>query len=75
LDGVKVPVAGELWEKVTVPVGVTGLPLEVSVTVAVQVVAAPAGSGLGRHETVVVVSLAHLIEADPELVEWSVSPW
>jgi hypothetical protein len=74
LDGLNVPVAGELWVKVTVPVGVTGLPLEVSVTVAVQVVAVPAASGFGRQETVVVVDLAHFMEAVPELVKWFVSP-
>lgn len=50
--GLKIPVP-ELV-KLTVPVGAVGL-VEVSVTVAVQVVSEPQWTGFGVHETVVVV--------------------
>ena len=53
-EGVKVPV--EFVVKLTVPVGVTGVPAAVeSVTVAVQLVADPPVTGEGVHATVVVV--------------------
>ena len=51
LVGVKVPAPLEL--KLTVPVGVLGVPPPVSVTVAVQVVDAPTATVAGEQLTVV----------------------
>ena len=52
-DGLNVPVA--LVVHVTVPVGVSGVPGEVSVTVAWQVVETPGWTKLGEQLTVVEV--------------------
>jgi hypothetical protein len=52
LDGLKVPVL--LVVKLTVPLGVVGEP-EVSVTIAVQLVAVPEVTDGGAHATVVAV--------------------
>ena len=51
---VKVPAVSEV--KLTVPVGVDGVPVAVSVTVAVQVVLAPTGTVAGVQLTVVEVA-------------------
>jgi len=69
----KVPVEGELWENVTVPVGVMGVPASVSVTVTVHVDGLPTTTGLA-HTTVVEVERTQVTEAEFELIEWSVSP-
>src|SRR3989442_7079356 len=71
--GLKLP-APELV-KVTVPVGVEGVPVSVSVTVAVQVVETPAGTVGGVHPTVVeVVRLVTVTVALPLLFWWGDSP-
>jgi len=56
--------------KVIVPVGVIGVPVEVSVTVAVHTVANPTTTVEGVHETlVVVVRKVTVTDVVPELVE------
>jgi len=42
--------------QVIVPVGVVGVPLDVSLTVAVQVVSALSPTGLGEHTTLTLVA-------------------
>src|SRR3989442_1509089 len=67
--GLKLP-APELV-KVTVPVGVEGVPVSVSVTVAVQVVETPAGTVGGvQLTTVVVVRRRTFTSVVPVLVAW-----
>jgi hypothetical protein len=55
--GVKVPEDAGLWARVTVPVGTTAVPGEVSVTVIVQLVAVPGEVLDGVHTTAVEVDL------------------
>ena len=76
---VKVPV--ELVVNMTVPVGVVAPVVEVSVTVAAQVVATLSWTDEGLHETVVVVGCGGGggVEVNsrvkvPELVAWVESP-
>ena len=67
--GLKLP-APELV-KVTLPVGVEGVPVSVSVTVAVQVVETPAGTVGGvQLTTVVVVRRRTFTSVVPVLVAW-----
>jgi hypothetical protein len=74
-DGVKVPVEVGPCVNWTVPVGVDGVPDEVSVTVTVQVVDEPRATEVGLHDTTVEVSRAHFIVAEPVLAAWSgISP-
>jgi hypothetical protein len=69
----KVPELSDV--KAMVPVGVTAVPPLVSLTAAVQVVAALTASEAGEHERVVEVVLFMAVTlAVFELVEWSVSP-
>ncbi len=68
----KVPEA--LLLKVIVPVGVMVAPLEVSVTVAVQVLGALTTSGEEQLTLVVVERLLTVKLILPELVRWLVSP-
>ena len=77
--GVKVPV--ELVVNMTVPVGVVAPVVEVSVTIAAQVVATLSWTDEGLHETVVVVGcgggggveVTSRVKV-PELVAWVESP-
>jgi hypothetical protein len=70
--GLKVPVL--LVVKLTVPVGVVGLD-EVSVTVAVQLVATPDVTELGEQATLVVVLCRVDVRTNvPWLEVWVVSP-
>ncbi len=63
-----------LLVKVTVPVGVTVVPADVSVTVAVQVEGAFAGSELGEQTTLTDEERFEAVRVKlPELPEWSVS--
>ncbi len=75
LLGLKVPDPLLLKLTVPVPVGVTGVPGDVSVTVAVQEVGAFTGSGLG--EQLMLVEAERLLAVRLKLLElitWSVSP-
>lgn len=68
----KVP---EALPKVTVPIGVMGLPVEVSTAVMVHVVGAFTGTEAGVQLTLVEVERFVAVRLKlPELVEWSVSP-
>jgi len=61
--------------KVTVPVGVMAVPVEVSVTVAVQLVAWPMNTVDGVHATVVVVVRTVTVTlVEPLLPAWFASP-
>ena len=61
--------------KLTVPVGVVGVIMLVSVTVAEHVVACPPTMVDGAHETVVLVgSVANANAKRPSLPAWSLSP-
>jgi len=72
-DGLNVPVL--LVVHVTVPVGVSGVPGDVSVTVAWQVVETPGWTKLGEQLTLVeVVRFVTIRGKVPELAEWSMSP-
>src|SRR5438552_3793457 len=78
-DGLKVPV--ELVVNMTVPAGVVAPVVEVSVTVAAQVVATLSWTDEGLHETVAVVGcgggggveVTSRVKV-PELVAWVESP-
>ena len=74
--GVNTPVPLPLWEKVTVPpVGVTGVPGDVSVTVAVQTVPAETASVLVAHMTLIEdVRVVAFNPVLPELPACSESP-
>jgi len=71
-----VPPAGTPMPKVIWPVGAVAPLVEVSVTVAVQMLITPARTGLGLHDMVVVVvcRLPTVTIAVLELVAWVVSP-
>jgi hypothetical protein len=72
-EPVKVPVP--LLPNATVPVGALAVPVEVSVTVAVQVVGEFTGKEAGVQLTAVVVVRVVTVSAKvPELVLWFVSP-
>ena len=67
--GLKVPLP--LLAKVTVPLGVIGVPVSLSVTVAVQVVETPAGTVGGVQSTVVIVErLVTITVSAPLLPAW-----
>jgi hypothetical protein len=67
------PETGE--EKPTVPVGVLGVPVSVSVTVAVHVVPTATSTAVGRQEIAVLVVRALTVSVvEPLLVELVVSP-
>jgi hypothetical protein len=77
-----VQLVGSNWsfffeENVTVPVGGVALAgSELSVTVAVQVVAEPTATGFGLQVSwVVVVRIVTATVVDPLLVWWPGSPW
>lgn len=71
--GVNTP--GLLLVKPTEPVGAILVPGDVSVTVAIQVVACFTVTAFGLQLTVVVVErLVTVIVVLPELLKWSVSP-
>ena len=73
LVGLKLPLL--LLVKLTVPVGVLGVPELVSVTVAVQVVGVFTGSVLGLQLTLVLLERCWTARlAVPKLVLWSVFP-
>ena len=73
LPALKLPLP--LLVKLTVPVGVLGVPEFVSVTVAVQVVPRFTWSGLGLQLTLVAEERwVTISEVPPELMRWSVSP-
>ncbi len=73
LPAEKAPDALEV--KLTLPVGVSGVPVSVSVTVAVQAVGAFTGIGLEVHTTLVeVVRLVAVRLKSLLLARWSVSP-
>jgi hypothetical protein len=63
-----------LLEKVTVPVGVTGVPGLVSVTVTLHLVAVPDLNGAVQTSVLVVVRLSAVTLKVPLLFVWSVSP-
>ncbi len=63
-----------LAAKLTVPLGVLDVPGEMSVTVAVQVLAWPTTTGVSQLTAVEVVRALTVMEALPELVAWVVSP-
>ena len=72
-EPVKVPVP--LLVKLTVPVGALVVPPEVSVTVAVHVVAELTGTEEGEQTTpVVVVRVVTVTACVPGLPKWFVSP-
>lgn len=63
--------------KVTDPVGVLGVPVSVSLTVAVHVMALPTAAEVGEHDTDVLVNRNVVTTAsavNPELVECVASP-
>jgi len=73
LDGVKEP--GPLLVQVTVPVGVRGVPGEVSVTLDWHVVECPGCTKFGEQLTLVDVERCVTVKPKPpELPEWSLSP-
>ena len=63
-------------EKVTVPVGALGVPVCVSVTVAVQLVGWPAVTGDPQLTVVVVARVAVRANGEPELslLRWTLLP-
>jgi len=73
LELLKVP--APLLLKLTVPVGVLGVPVSVSLTVAVQVVDCPTTTDAGLQLTLVPVErLLTVTVVVPELPAWVVSP-
>ena len=72
LELLKVP--APLLLKLTVPVGVLGVPLSVSVTVAVQVVGWPTTDAGVQPTLVLVERLLTVTVVVPELPLWVVSP-
>ena len=74
LELLKVP--APLLLKLTVPVGVLLVPVSVSLTVAVQVVAWPTTTDAGLQPTLVLVDrfAVTITPVEPELPEWMVSP-
>jgi hypothetical protein len=73
LELLKVP--APLLLKLTVPVGVLGVPVSVSLTVAVQVVDCPMTTDAGLQLTLVLVErLLTVTRLVPELPAWVVSP-
>ncbi len=63
-----------LAEKPTLPLGALPVPGEVSVTVAVQVLAWPTTTGVSQLTAVAVVRVLTVMEALAELVSWMPSP-
>src|SRR2546425_1075271 len=71
----KMKVPAPLLLKLTVPVGVLGVPVSVSLTVAVQVVDCPTTTDAGLQLTLVLVErLLTVTMLVPELPAWVVSP-
>jgi len=69
----KLPV-GPVSVHVTVPVGVVAVPVEVSATVAEQEDACPTTTGVAHVTVVDVVLGLTVIDPEPALPEWMLSP-